>query len=431
MHDDLRRLDELSRRKFVQYSAKALLGVGLASVTPTGTAWGSLTTAAPRPRARNVIYIYLGGGMSHLDTFDPKPQAPDTDAPIPAIGTNVDGIQVSELLPGLAQRMNHVALIRSMFTTQGAHEDGNYYVHTSYVRRGTIQHPGLGAWLMRMSGRTNSTLPGNIRIGGSAQTPGREGFLAPKFAPLHIGDPTKGLSHARLHERVDEEELQERLALKEMMDMSFHRQYASVQVDSHHEMYREALKLMTSEDLQAFDLSQESDTDRLRYGENRFGNGCLLARRLVEHGVRYIEVNQGGWDTHNDNRPNVERLTGELDQALSALLDDLHWRGLLEETLVVTTTEFGRTPRLNQNAGRDHHPQAFSYLMAGGGVRGGQVHGATDPRGAAVAENGVRVPDFNATIAYALGLPVDQVITSPSGRPFTIADKGEPLHRLF
>jgi len=431
MDNELRHLDELSRRKFVQYSAKALLGVGLASVTSTNAAWANVAPRGPRPRARNVIYIYLGGGMSHLDTFDPKPQAPAEDGPVTPLSSNVDGIQVSEFLPRLAQRMDHVALIRSMFTTQGAHENGNYYVHTSYVRRGTIQHPGLGAWLMRMSGRTNSTLPGNIRIGGSSQTPGREGFLEPKFAPLHIGDPTKGLSHAQLHESVDEDELQERLALKEMMDLSFHRQYSGVQVDSHHEMYREALKLMTSKDLQAFDLGQESEADRLRYGETRFGNGCLLARRLVENGVRYIEVNQGGWDTHNDNRPNVERLSGELDQALSALIDDLYWRGLLEETLIVTTTEFGRTPRLNQNAGRDHNPQAFTYLMAGGGVRGGQVHGATDARGAAVAEDGVRIPDFNATIAYALGLPVDQVITSPSGRPFTIADKGVPLRRLF
>ncbi|WP_309386894.1 DUF1501 domain-containing protein [Cerasicoccus frondis] len=431
MDDDLKKLDELSRRKFLNYTARALLGVGLAS-TGSLPLWGNLTApTGSRPHARNVIYIYLAGGMSHLDTFDPKPQSDSQYGPVGVIPTNVDGIQVGEWLPGLAQRMNHLALIRSMTSTQGAHESGTYFMRTSYAPRGTIQHPGLGAWLMSMSGKTNTTLPGNVRIGGSAQMPGREGFFEKRYAPLFIGNPDKGLSHIQQHNRVDDAELQERLELAELMDLSFHQKYSSKQVASYGDMYDEAIKLMTSEDLDAFNLRKEPEHVRERYGNSQFGKGCLLARRLVENGVRYVEVNRGGWDTHNDNHNQVEVLAYEIDQVLSALIDDLYWRGLLDETLVVVATEFGRSPEINRNQGRDHHPAAFSCLLAGGGVQGGQIFGATDERGGEVAEKAVTIPDFNATIAYSLGLPVEQVVMSPNGRPFTLADKGEPLRMLF
>jgi uncharacterized protein (DUF1501 family) len=167
------------------------------------------------------------------------------------------------------------------------------------------------------------------------------------------------------------------------------------------------------------------------YGDDTFGQGCLLARRLVEHGVRFVEVTLGGWDTHTDNFTRVPENCAKLDQALAALLGDLEARGLLQETLVVLTTEFGRTPKINQNEGRDHYPKAFSSLLAGGGVRGGLIYGKTDPGGHEVTENKMSVPDFNATIAYGLGLPLDTVLFSPSKRPFTIADKGQPVTQLF
>jgi len=188
---------------------------------------------------------------------------------------------------------------------------------------------------------------------------------------------------------------------------------------------------MNSKDLAAFDLSQEPKLTRDVYGDSRFGKSCLLARRLVEHGVRFVELTLGGWDTHNDNHDQVAGLTSPLDQSVSALLDDLHYRGLLDETLVVIGTEFGRSPEINSNAGRNHHPSAFSCVLAGGGIKGGQVYGSTDASGHSVADNGVSVPDFNATIAYALGLPIDKVVHSPSGRPFRVADKGRPITALF
>lgn len=426
MYDELNKLDELSRRKFIQYSAKALLGVGIsASTTPL---WASQTIK--KPTARNVIYIYLSGGMSHIDTFDPKASWKD-QGPVQTIDTNVAGIQISEYLPSLAKRMDKIAIIRSMNSTQGAHEPGNYFMHTSYAQRGTIKHPGLGAWLNSMSGKTNSTLPGNVRIGGSNNAPGGAGFLDSKYEPLHLGSPDDGLPYVDRHQSIDEAELRERLELAQMMDLSFHKKYPAKAVRAYGDVYEEAIKLMNSKDLAAFDLSQEPKLTREVYGDSRFGKSCLLARRLVEHGVRFVELTLGGWDTHNDNHDQVAGLTNPLDQSVSALLDDLHYRGLLDETLVVIGTEFGRSPEINSNAGRNHHPSAFSCVLAGGGIKGGQVYGSTDASGHSVADNGVSVPDFNATIAFALGLPIDKVVHSPSGRPFRVADKGRPITALF
>lgn len=427
MFDELHKLDELSRRKFVHYSAKALLGVGLSS-TAANPLWAA--SMARKATARNVIYIYLSGGMSQIDTFDPKPNWED-QGPVKPIETNVSGIRFSEYLPGLARHADKMAIIRSMYSNQGAHEQGNYFMHTSYTQRGTIQHPGLGAWLNSMSGKTNSTLPGNVRIGGSNNTPGGAGFLDSKYGPLHLGNPDEGLPHIDRHHSVDEIEMRERLEIAKMMDLSFHKKYPAKKVRAYSDVYQEAIKLMNSKDLEAFDLSKEPQHMRKVYGESRFGKSCLLARRLVEHGVRYVELNLGGWDTHNDNHDQVATLSTTLDQSASALLEDLHYRGLLDETLVVIGTEFGRSPKINGNAGRDHHPNAFSCVLAGGGIQGGQVYGATDERSHSVIENTVTVPDFNATIAYALGLPIDKVVYSPSGRPFRIADKGQPVTALF
>ncbi len=196
-------------------------------------------------------------------------------------------------------------------------------------------------------------------------------------------------------------------------------------------MYDDAVRMMKSEELKAFDLSGESDALRDSYGRESFGQGCLLARRLVEHGVRFVEVSFGSWDTHNSNFVRVPELCANLDAALSTLLRDLDSRGLLADTLVVLATEFGRTPAINQNDGRDHHPKAFTCLMAGGGVQGGQTYGKKDDRGFEIEEGKATPPDLNATIAYAMGLPLDQVLYSPSKRPFTVADKGQPLTALF
>ncbi|MFC5455696.1 DUF1501 domain-containing protein [Prosthecobacter fluviatilis] len=425
--------NDLSRRAFVSGAAKTFLGVS------TAAHFGSRILAAPgqgasplkqAATARNVIYLYMNGGMSHLDTFDPKPEKPDIMGLTKVISTKVDGIRVSENIPLIARQMDKLAVIRSMMTTQGAHEQANYYQHTSYTMRSSIRHPSMGAWLQKFQDRGNPTLPGSVMIGNDSRHPGA-GFFESRFAPLMINDPESGINNVKTNQWFTEERFNSRLSVAKQLDRQFAETYNVKNVRAYADMYDDALKMMKSEELAAFDLSAEPDALRSKYGTDRFGQGCLLARRLVEHGVRFVEVSFGSWDTHNANFTRVPELCDELDSALSTLLQDLEAHGLLEETLVVLSTDFGRTPEINANDGRDHHARGFSCLMAGGGIRGGQVYGATDAGGNEATVNPVTIPDFNATIAYALGIPLDQVLYSPSKRPFTVADKGRPVTQLF
>ena len=221
------------------------------------------------------------------------------------------------------------------------------------------------------------------------------------------------------------------MKLIDTFDSAFQKKFPQRQVDAYNDFYRQATQLMSSEDLKAFDISQESEKVRADYGDDRFGQGCLLARRLVEHNVRFVEVALDGWDHHVDLYERLPEKAAALDQALSALLKDLQSKGLLKETLVVLATEFGRSPKINANGGRDHHPGVFSGLLAGGGIKGGRFFGTSDKDGHSPEEDPVAVADFNATIAHAMGLPLAQEITSPSGRPFKVAHDGVPLVNLF
>lgn len=412
-------MNSLRRRTFLDYACKSLLGV---TILPNLTQ--SFVTT--RPRARNIIYLYMSGGMTHLDTFDPKPKT-DESGGIKAIPTIVDGTYVSENFPLLAKEWDKVCAINSLSTTQGAHEQGNYYMHTSYTMRGTITHPSLGAWMQNLSGKTNRTLPSSVLVGGGA-VGNSAGWMESKYAPLHISSATDGIENSR--SRVGQSQFNDRLQLADKFNQDFHGRYDNKKVRAYKDMYDDAVRLMRSEDLKAFDISQEDPKVRDAYGDNGFGQGCLLARRLVENDVRHVEVTLGGWDTHTNNFTSVAALTKILDQALTTLLVDLDRRGLLEETLVVVATEFGRTPTINDNDGRDHFPKAFSGLICGGGVKAGH-YGKTDETGSEVIDGKLGVPDFNATIAYGLGLPIDQLVYSASKRPFQIADKGIPVISLF
>jgi uncharacterized protein (DUF1501 family) len=246
-----------------------------------------------------------------------------------------------------------------------------------------------------------------------------------------IGDPEAGLQNSKIRKGVSEKEFRDSVMLTNAFDTEFHNRYNQKKTRAYTDMYDDAIKLMKSRDLAAFELDGEDKQTREAYGTNPFGQGCLLARRLVEHDVRFVEVTLGGWDTHTNNFERVEENAQTLDLALGSLLADLERRGMLEETMVVLATEFGRTPKINGNDGRDHSPTAFSCALAGGGIRGGQVYGETDTIGKKVADRKVGVPDFNATIGYALGLPLEKTVYSPSGRPFRIADKGTPIMDLF
>lgn len=422
---------DFSRRRFVSHAAKSFLGVSALSSLPglSRSAGAGASSARQVATAKKVIYLYMNGGMSHLDTLDPKPGG-EVMGPTKQVRTQVDDIVVSDNLPLLGRHADKLAVIQSMTSTQGAHKQGNYFMHTSYEIRSSIRHPAMGAWMLKFNGRDNPTLPGNVMIGNDSTHPGA-GFFESSFSPLMIRDPEAGLQNSSLFRGLTEERFDFQRNLAEELDAPFVERYNQKKVRAYTAMYDDAVKLMRSEDLAAFELAQEPDGLKERYGHNPFGQGCLLARRLVENGVNFVEVSMGGWDTHNSNFVNVPEQGSILDAALSTLLMDLEKRGLLDETLVVLATEFGRTPEINANEGRDHHPQAFSCLLAGGGIQGGQVYGKTDERGSKVLENPVKVPDFNATIGYALGLPLDQVLYSPSMRPFTVAHKGKPITSLF
>ncbi len=433
LQSNLRRGDDINRRSFVAKTASSLLGVGLLPDLLGGKAFAAPFENSSKLKqvatAKNVIYLYMGGGQTHIDTWDPKPGAA-TGGPTKAIKTSADGVRISEYLPESAKQMHHACVINSLSSTQGAHEQGNYMMHTSYELRGTIRHPAMGAWLNVFQGGGNSTLPNFVFVGNDSRHPGA-GFFPAQHSPLYVNNPENGLKNIKLQPGLTEEKFQKRMKLADELDKDFRTTFPHRNVKAYADMYDDAMAMMKSEDLKAFDLSEEKDETRNDYGREAFGQGCLLARRLVERGVRFVEVSLGGWDTHNANFVRVPELCETLDRALASLLQDLSARGLLKDTLVVLTSEFGRTPDINQNVGRDHYPKAFSCVLAGGGIAGGQTYGKTDPEGREVVENKVQIMDLNATIGYALGLPLDQVIYSPSKRPFTIADKGQPITSIF
>ena len=427
--------DPFARRSFITGAAKAMLGIGampmlsqLAAASPAGPAKIGNKVGG---KAKSVIYLYMDGGMSHLDTFDTKPGA-ETQGPVESIKTSADGVMISEYFPSLAKQMHNVAVINSMNSTQGSHGHGRYYMHTSYFKRGTIQHPDLGAWSSRMLKSPNRSLPSNVKIGGSSSGLGA-GYFESKYSALPIGDPEAGLQYSQLYKEVTPNRFTARLKKLNDMNAGFSKKFDIKQARAYASMYDEAVSLMKSKDLAVFDLTQEKDEVRDRYGRGKFGQGCLLARRLVENGVKYIEVDNGGWDSHGNNFRQVEAKGAALDQALSALLADLEASGLLKTTLVVVATEFGRSPKIyaERENGRNHYPQAFTCLLAGGGIKGGLKYGKTDDEGREVVEDLVSVTDFNATIATCMGLSLTKEVTSPSGRPFTVADDGKVITDLL
>ena len=432
---DVFHADEMTRRHFMNIAARSMLGVrvmpylgGLASLVARADG----ATSAPGATASSVIYLFMSGGMSHLDTFDPKPKRKDLMGRTEVIGSRADGIQVSGFLPKSAEVMDKVCVINSMTSTDGAHEHGSYILHTSFPMRGTVEHPALGAWVIKLGGKLKQDIPGFVAIDTPAEL-SSAGFFGPTYGAAPIGDPKQGLQDCRPPASVSESDFQRRLALADRLNRSFHEKFPHEDVAAYSSLYEQAVRLMKSEDLKAFNIESETAATKELYGQSRFAQGCLLARRLVEHGVRFVEVTLGGWDTHFDNFTAVEARCAEFDQAYAALIGDLASRGLLEKTLVVVGTEFGRTPEIQEQnrAGRDHHPGAFSCVLAGGGVKGGFKYGATDGSGKKVRENHVKIPDLNATIGHALGLELDKKIQSPSKRPFTIADQGVPVLGVF
>jgi hypothetical protein len=423
----------LSRRDWLRLSAAGIAGGSLSG-------WlGKLATvaAADARRRRSCVLLWMDGGPSQTDTFDLKPGHAN-GGPFKEIATAVPGTRISEHLPQVARRMDRLALVRSMNSKEGDHRLAAAYAHTGYPRRGPIQYPTLGALVAKEAGAEDADLPAFVSIAPYRVSNSREhspGFLGPRFAPLVVGE-NLGVQNLTPHAGVGGEHVEARLRLVEQMQREFVAGHPSVAAASHQTAYERAARLMRTAAARALDLDREPAKLRDAYGRNKFGQGCLLARRLVEHGVPFVEVTLGGddingWDTHSNNFERVRELSQVLDAGWATLVDDLKDRGLLDSTVLVWMGEFGRTPTINADKGRDHFPSAWSAVLGGGGVKGGQVVGKTSAGGEAIEERPVSVPDLLATICRALGIDPTKSNQSNVGRPISLVDKAaKPLEDL-
>ena len=408
------------RRTALRIGTSAIFGSLVARALATRDA-----AAAPAAHAGACILLWLNGGPSHIDTFDPKPGRA-TGGPFKAIKTRAPGMLLSEHLPRLAERTHEIALVRSMSSKEGNHGRAQYFAHTGYAPNPTVVHPSLGGW-MSASLDASTELPAFVSIGGPSFG---AGFLGVQNGPFVLQKAGAAPADVTTAPGVDRARFERRLAALDAMESRFAYETGDPKVDGRRQVYAKAVRLMQTPRLEAFDVSDETEATRRAYGDTDFGRGCLVARRLIERGVRFVEVVLDGWDTHKDNFERTRQQMGILDPAFAALLGDLSARGRLGSTLVACMGEFGRTPVVNGNDGRDHWPQAWSAALAGGGIRGGVVRGATDGDGANVASP-TSVPDLLATMATLLGLDPAHTETTAAGRPIAVTDDGAPLRELM
>lgn len=413
------------RRTFLSQVAKAMLGVSVVGGRGEGVARVFAAERERPSRVHRIIVIFAEGGMSHLDSFDPKEDGA-YQGPVAPIATATPGVRFGGTFSRLAARSERLAVVRSMTTETADHAQGRYLMRTSYKQIASIRHPSLGSTVLDTIGPSGGSLPGYIIVGGSVDHPGR-GFLGTNLAPMPVPDPEFGPRNMKLLSNVTPQDFNLRLRLADRFDRAFKKRYDDRQIDTYDAFYREAVRLMGSEDIKAFDLQNESRETRESYGMTREGQGCLLARRLCESGVPFVEVESLDWDGHSEWFRELPKKAGSLDMAIAALLDDLESRGLLDSTLVAVMTEFGRSPKINSTGGRDHHPGAFSCLLAGAGIKPGVVHGATDETGLSVESDPVSVADLHTTIVAAAGLPYGREYHAPNGRPFKLGGDGSPI----
>lgn len=383
------------------------------------------TSAAAK--AKHVILFWNGGGMSHVDTWDPKPGRP-VQGDFSAINTSADGVQISSIFPNLAKQMHHCALVRSIAGTNGAHGRATYELQTSYNMDPSLIHPGLGSMVVHEKERLGD-LPSFITINGQAP---RSGYLGQRCAAYFIGEPGEKDPYLAFPAGINQLRGNKRLDLLARMNTRTTRRSGNTNFKATETAIKEAVALMKSPTLNVFDLDKENPDTLARYGDTDFGRGALLARKLVETGVRFVQVNRGGFDTHSNNFPAMENHGLEMDPALAALIEDLAASGKLDSTVVLVLSEFGRTPRINNNAGRDHHASCFSCLIAGGGIRGGRVVGASDRDAMEPAERPVKPSDLHATVCHALGIDHEKEVYTPQDRPMVLVREGaKPVKELF
>jgi uncharacterized protein (DUF1501 family) len=415
----------ISRRSFLRTVAAGGAGLGVLGWKDAV----ALQAQELRRQGRACILLFMRGGPSQFETFDPKPGAA-TGGPTRAIETAARGVQIADSWPNVARAMNDIALIRSLTNREGEHQRATYQMHTGYVPTGGVRFPSLGSTVAREIGPRESELPHFVSVGNRFTTFG-SGFLGMAYAPFIVANPNQMPGNAELPAAMSDQRFGRRLDLMRDLEQGFADSGGQARVREHQALYSSAARMVRSPRLRAFDVSQERAAVRDRYGRTPFGQGCLLARRLVEAGVTFVEVELNGWDTHQDNFERSRTLSGNADRGFAALVTDLRERGLLERTLVIWMGEFGRTPRINPNNGRDHFPRAFSVALAGAGIRGGCVLGATSATGQDVTARPVTVPDLFCTFCQALGINPRRETITPIGRPIRIVDGGQPVRELF
>lgn len=439
----------LTRREWLQLSAAGALSVSVSG-------WfGALAEAISREpnRKKACILLWMAGGPSQIDTFDPKPDHPNGGQFKP-IATAVPGVQISETLPKLAAQMRDLVLVRSMQTREADHGRGTFLMHTGRLPGGPVRYPSLGSFLSKELENEQADLPSYVAIAPFrlfSPTALGSGFLGPRYTPLVLGENRGFATPQANYEAVlkipdleptsntSPAQWEQRLRLLSEQSEDFVREHPDPVVLQQQEAYLRAVRLMRTRASGAFNLEEEKPQLRDAYGRNLFGQGCLLARRLIERGVAFVEVTlsqvpgvNAGWDTHANNFPQVRSLCQVLDAAWSTLVQDLRDRGMLETTLVIWMGEFGRTPRINNNAGRDHWANGWTAVLAGAGLRGGQVIGRTSKDGMEIEERPVPVADFLATVCLALGVDPTKQNMSNIGRPTPLVERNaQPIREVL
>ena len=416
--------NEMSRRSFLKFGMSSFLGL-VAMQHLQSAPFAQMEQIAPR--AKQCIVLFMNGGPSQLDTFDPKPGTRNA-GPFGAIRTSAEGVQFSQHLPLVAEQAHHLAVIRSMVSGEGNHERARYLMHTGYPPTGSVKHPTFGSLTSHYLDENDSDLPNCVNINSPSFT---AGILGATHDPFVVNDPRKPIDDLKYPEQMDRRRFQERLKMLKDIERDFLKDRSGRSTEAHQAVYKKADMLINSPDAKAFDLSDEPLAIKKLYGDNRFGQGCLMARRLIEAGVKFVEVSLDGWDTHENNFERTKRLLNVVDPAFAALVKDLSDRHLLEETLVLWLGEFGRTPKINDNEGRDHFPNGWSAVIGGGGVRGGRAIGATNADGTEVADHPVSVPDLFASLCFALGIDHNNQNYSRAGRPIRVVNNGSVINELF
>lgn len=436
------------RRDWLRLCAAGALGAGSSGWFRTLAA----DAEGRMPRPRSCILLWMSGGPSQIDTFDLKPDH-ENGGQFKPIETAVPGMLISPHLPKLARLANHWSVVRSMTTKEGDHSRATEFAHLGYLPQGPIRYPTFGSLVAKELGREEAELPNFVSIAANralAPLAYDPGFLGARLSPLIVGGAAAANNAANGNSDLKVEDLQppsevtrdvldRRLSKLDRLNRGFFADFQGRPAQSYRAAYERATTLMNSQAASAFDLDQEPDAVRDAYGRNRFGQGCLMARKLVERGVPFVEVTLAGtdqqilgWDTHADNFTGVQRLSEVLDAGWSTLLTDLRDRGLLDSTLVVWMGEFGRTPKINPQGGRDHFPQVWSAVLGGGGIRGGQVIGRSSADGTSVEDRPTSLPDLLATICWGLGIDPRNQNISNVGRPIRIVDNAaQPINELL